>query len=75
MSQITLRPSSVNHFETAGIRANRSKEFILVFSGEEIYALLELLEHAAEREGPYVEMSQLVIAAETIRGRARDSGF
>ena len=75
MASSTLTPSWVERCETNGIKANRNKEFSLTFSGTEIYALLELLQDIAERGGPYAQMSRYVLAAETIRERAKAQGF
>ena len=71
----TLVPDWVNRFETAGIKANRSKDFSLTFTGTEIYALLQLLETLAQRGGAYPEVSRFVLGAEMIRDRAKAQGF
>jgi len=71
----TLVPNWVDRLQTAGIQANRNKDFNLTFTGTEIYALLELLEDVAQKGGAYHEVSRYVLGAEFLRSRAKEQGF
>ena len=74
-SLTTLTPLWVEHFQTAGIRVNRKKEFHPVFSDTEIQGLIDLFEKLAERGGPFTQGFRYFEAAEMIRERSTDQGF
>jgi hypothetical protein len=72
-----LNPSQkrTDDMHANGIRVNRSQEFNLRLMGYELYDILEVLESVASKGGPYLEVSKAVLAAETLRERAKEAGF
>lgn len=76
---MTTRPNPtqkrIDPMQTSGIRANRDQEFRPRLMGYEIYDFLELFEEIASEGGPYMKVSKAVLAAETLRERAKAEGF
>jgi hypothetical protein len=58
-----------------GRRENSRSTFKVLFDGQQIYDLLELLESRAVQDDSYLRVRQCVSFAETIREQARAQGF
>lgn len=61
--------------ETNGIRANNKRTFQVRLTGEEVYALLKVMEERAVECGNYLDVRQAVYFAERIREQVREQGF
>ena len=71
-----MSSASINSgFETQGIRANRQKEFPVVFTGDRWYRLLRLFETRAEQSAEFSEISEWVTAAIEVRRQLKQRGF
>jgi hypothetical protein len=62
-------------FESQGVRANRHKEFQVVFTGDRWYRLLALLEKPAEQSREFSELCPYVEYVLDIRRQLKQRGF
>ncbi len=67
--------TEIQSLETKGMRANGKRAFEVRFTGEEVYALLRVMEERAVACGNYLDVRQAVYFAERIREQVKEQGF
>lgn len=62
-------------FESKGKHRNIKQSFQVVLTGKEIYDICKILEDRATEARGYLDIRASVLAAETLRERAKQAGF